>query len=74
MEDEGYSGSTMVRPGLEFLRDLASEGKLDAILIYAPDHLSRRYAYQVLLIEEFQRNGVEIVFLKSAHGSSPEEL
>jgi site-specific DNA recombinase len=73
LEDEGYSGSTLVRPGLEFLRDLASEGRLDTVLIYAPDRLSRRYAYQVLLMEEFQRNGVETVFLKSVHGSSPEE-
>ncbi|MDD5599719.1 MAG: recombinase family protein [Victivallaceae bacterium] len=73
LEDEGYSGSMLARPGLERLRDLASEGKLDAVLIYAPDRLSRRYAYQVLLVEELQRNGVETVFLKSVQGDSPED-
>ena len=73
LEDEGYSGSLLVRPGLERLRDLAAEGRIDTVLVYAPDRLSRRYAYQVLLMEEFQRNGVETVFLKSVKGDSPED-
>ena len=59
-QDEGYSGASLVRPGLERLRDLASEGQMEAVLIYAPDRLSRKYAYQVLLIEEFSRHGVEV--------------
>src|SRR5262252_7170366 len=53
IEDEGYSGATLVRPGLERVRDLAAEGQIDAVLVYSPDRLSRKYAYQVLLIEEF---------------------
>ena len=72
-KDEGYSGSTLLRPGLERLRDLACEGQIDTLLIYSPDRLSRRYAYQVLLIEEFARNGVEVVFIKSPKASTPEE-
>src|SRR5258707_10906322 len=43
-EDEGYSGASLIRPGLERVRDLAAEGQLDAVLVYAPDRLSRRYA------------------------------
>jgi predicted site-specific integrase-resolvase len=72
-EDEGYSGATLARPGLERLRDLAAEGQIEVALIYAPDRLSRRYAYQVLLIEELSRHGVETVFLKSAAAETPEE-
>jgi site-specific DNA recombinase len=72
-EDEGYSGSVLARPGLERLRDLAAEGLVETILVYAPDRLSRNYAYQVLLIEEFGRGGAETLFLKSAGGDSPEE-
>ncbi len=72
-EDEGYSGSVLNRPGLERLRDLASEGVLETVLVYGPDRLSRKYAYQVLLLEEFNRRGVETVFLKSAGGDSPED-
>jgi len=58
-EDEGFSGASLVRPGLERLRDLAAEGQLEAVLVYSPDRLSRKYAYQILLTEEFGRNGVE---------------
>src|SRR5215467_2633826 len=72
-EDEGYSGAILARPGLERLRDLAAEGQIQAVLVYAPDRLSRKYAYQVLLIEEFSRHGVETIFLKSAPAQTPEE-
>src|SRR5882672_3807177 len=72
-EDEGYSGAVLARPGLEHLRDLAAEGQIQVVLVYAPDRLSRKYAYQVLLMEEFSRHGVETVFLKSAAAETPEE-
>jgi hypothetical protein len=42
-QDDGYSGATLVRPGLEALRDLAAEGYLQTVLVYAPDRLSRKY-------------------------------
>jgi len=72
-EDEGYSGSNLVRPGLERIRDLAAEGQLETILVHSPDRLSRKYAYQVLLLEEFSRYGAEVIFLKSVRGNTPEE-
>ena len=65
-EDDGYSGASLIRPGLERVRDLAAEGLIQAILVYAPDRLSRRYAYQILLIEEFARAGVETLFARAA--------
>src|SRR6266566_8725749 len=46
-QDEGYSGASLVRPGLEALRDLAAQGQIVAALIHSPDRLSRKYAYQV---------------------------
>ncbi len=72
-EDEGYSGATLDRPGLERIRDLAAEGQIQVVLAYAPDRLSRKYAYQILLIEEFARHGVETVFVKSPQGDSAED-
>ena len=72
-QDEGYSGATLVRPGLEHLRDLASEGQIETLLVYSPDRLSRKYAYQVLLIEKFARHGVEVQFVKSPKATTPEE-
>src|SRR5256884_4725525 len=46
-EDEGYSGATLARPGLERLRDLVAEGQVQAVLVYGPDRLSRvaKYAF-----------------------------
>ena len=72
-EDEGYSGATLERPGLERVRDLAAEGQIQVMLAYSPDRLSRKYAYQILLIEEFARHGVEMVFVKSPQGDSAED-
>ena len=72
-QDEGYSGATLLRPGLEALRDLAAAGHIEAVLIYSPDRLSRKYAYQVLLAEELSRCGVELVFLKAPSGATPED-
>lgn len=72
-QDEGYSGSVLVRPSLERLRDLACEGSIEAILVHSPDRLSRKYAYQVLLMEEFARHGVEIRFIQSPQVTTPEE-
>jgi len=72
-QDEGYSGATLVRPGLEALRDLAAEGQIAAALVYSPDRLSRKYAYQVLLGEELSRCGVELIFLKAPAGVTPED-
>jgi site-specific DNA recombinase len=72
-QDEGYSGAVLVRPGLEALRDLAAEGQIAAALIYSPDRLSRKYAYQVLLSEELSRCGVELIFLKAPACTTPED-
>jgi site-specific DNA recombinase len=72
-EDEGYSGATLERPGLERIRDLAAEGQIEVVLAYAPDRLSRKYAYQILLIEELARHGVETRFVKAPQGATAED-
>jgi site-specific DNA recombinase len=71
--DEGHSGATLVRPGLEALRDLAAQGCLDVVLVYSPDRLARKFAYQALLIEELARCGVRVEFVKGPRGDSPED-
>ena len=71
--DEGYSGATLVRPALERLRDRVAAGAVDRVYVHSPDRLARRYAYQVLLIDEFRRLGIEILFLNRAIGLSPED-
>ena len=57
--DSGYSGSNMDRPGLQdMIRDVES-GKLDMVLVYKLDRLSRSQKETLFLIEDvFQKNNV----------------
>src|SRR5947209_1312936 len=71
--DDGYSGATLVRPALERLRDAVAAGNLDRLYVHSPDRLARKYAYQVLLLDEWQHAGVEVVFLNRAVGTTPED-
>ena len=71
--DEGYSGAILLRPALERLRDAAAAGQLACVYVHAPDRLARRYAHQVLLIEELRRAGVEVVFLNRPIGGTAED-
>src|ERR1700758_188666 len=71
--DDGVSGSILVRPGLERLRDQAAAGAIDRLYVLDPDRFSRKYAYQVLILEELTRCGVEVVFLCNPPGRGPEE-
>ena len=71
--DEGYSGTTLQRPALEKLRDRAAEGGIDVLYIHSPDRLARRYAYQVVLMEELAGHGVSVVFLHGPEGRSAED-
>jgi site-specific DNA recombinase len=71
--DDGVSGSTLNRPALERLRDAAYVGGFKRLYVHSPDRLARKYAYQVLIVDELQKHGIEIVFLNRAIGASPEE-
>ena len=71
--DEGYSGATLVRPALEQLRDLAALGGVEVLYVHSPDRLARKYVFQVLLLDEFVRVGVRVVFLNQAPQQTPED-
>src|SRR5215212_1281003 len=76
--DEGYSGAGLVRPGLERLRDAVAAGLIERLYVHAPDRLApdrlaRRYAHQVLLVEEFRRAATEVVFLNGPIGGTAED-
>ena len=70
--DNGYSGSTLVRPALERLRDQLAQGDINELYVHSPDRLSRKYAYQMILLEEFKALGVEVVFLNFEVNDNPE--
>lgn len=63
----------MLEGGPLAVRDLAAEGRIEAVLVLSPDRLSRKYAYQVLLLEEFARCGVACEFVESPPAETPQE-
>ena len=69
--DDGYSGALLARPELDRLRDGAQAGAFDAILVLSPDRLSRKYAYLILILEEFERFGTPVIFLEQPPGDDP---
>ena len=71
--DDGFSGASLLRPALERLRDQVAAGVIDRVYVHSPDRLARKYAYQVLLVDELERAGTELRFLNYRVGSSPED-
>jgi len=71
--DDGHSGASLRRPGLDRLRDAAAGARLDRILITAPDRLARNYVHQVLLLEELQGYGCEVRFLDRPMSQDPHD-
>jgi site-specific DNA recombinase len=71
--DDGFSGATLARPALDALRDQAVAGAIEEVLVLSPDRLARNHAHQLVLIEEFKRLGVEMVFVNRPIAHSPED-
>ena len=71
--DNGHSGTTLVRPALERLRDMVALSAVDVVYVHSPDRLARSYAHQVLLLEEFAGADARVVFLNRPIGDSPED-
>jgi site-specific DNA recombinase len=70
--DEGISGARLDRPALDRLRDAARRGEFDAVVILSPDRLARNYAHQWLLIEEFEKTHIQVIFLQNPFGDTPQ--
>ena len=66
-----YTGVELARPELDRLRDGAEAGAFEAVLVYDPDRLSRKYAYQILILEEFERLGIPMIFLNTPPPDDP---
>ena len=71
--DDGYSGSALLRPALETLRDQIASSMIDRLYIHSADRLARKFSHQAILLEEFSRHECQVVFLNQ-HGmpDSPE--
>ncbi|MBI2063877.1 MAG: recombinase family protein [Candidatus Yanofskybacteria bacterium] len=71
--DEGWSGDVLARPALDELRQDAKNKIWDAVLIYDPDRLARRYSYQELVMDELREAGVEVIFITISAPKNPED-
>jgi site-specific DNA recombinase len=71
--DDGLSGASLNRPGLDRLRDCVRNRELDVVLITAPDRLSRHYIHQMVLLEEFERGGCRVEFLERPMSQDPHD-
>lgn len=61
--DDGYSGSELLRPALERLRDHVAASMIDRLYVHSPDRLARNFAHQAILLEEMNKHGCEVIFL-----------
>lgn len=61
--DQAVSGHSLVRPGLDRLRDAAVAGAFQVLLCLSPDRLTRNLGAQYMLLQELRRHGVEVLFL-----------
>src|SRR3989304_6052762 len=71
--DDGYSGADLNRPGLDQLRDIAAEGLIEAVLVLSPDRLSRKQAHQIILLEDFKKQNIQVIFANQPISDSAED-
>ncbi len=71
--DDGYSGSTLARPGLDRLRDAIRNRDIDHLMLTSPDRLARNYVHQMVLLEEFAQFGCQITFLDRPMSDDPHD-
>ena len=72
--DDGYSGSYLERPALDKLRDALDAKLYDVVVIYDQDRLSRTLSHQLLLTEEIEKSGAQLVFVSSEYKRTPEGI
>ena len=60
-DDGGFSGGTLERPALKRLLADIEAGRVDVVVVYKIDRLSRSLMDFAKLVEVFDRNGVTFV-------------
>ncbi|WP_027416189.1 recombinase family protein [Aneurinibacillus terranovensis] len=70
--DEGISGEFLDRPALSRLRQDVRDGLITKIVCLDPDRLSRKLMNQLLVTDEFDKRGVELVFVNGEYARTPE--
>src|ERR1700760_4441613 len=71
--DDGYSGASLNRPGLDQLRDRVRRSILHRVMITSPDRLARNYVHQMVLMEELERAGCSVEFIDRPMSQDPHD-
>ena len=71
--DDGYSGATLKRPGLDRLRDRAAMAAFECVLMTAPDRFARNYVHQMLLVDELTQRGCRVEFVERPMSDDPHD-
>lgn len=71
--DEGYSGSMLERPSLDFMLDAAKNQEFDVLYIYDLGRLSRQLSHLLVVIEQLEKHEREIVSLHERITGTPED-
>lgn len=69
-DDGGYSGGSMERPALRRLLDDIAQGRVDVVVVYKIDRLTRSLADFARMVELFDRRGVSFVSVTQAFNTT----
>src|SRR3989344_4353645 len=72
-KDDGWSGSILARPGLDQLRDDSTKRIWEAVILYDPDRLARKYSYQELIMDEMNENNIDVLFVTTPPAKTDED-
>jgi site-specific DNA recombinase len=69
---EDYTGTKLSRPALDQLRELIDTKQIDTVIVYELDRLARKLSGQIIIEEEFKRQGVTIEYALGEYPDTPE--
>ena len=72
--DNGWSGDSLARPALDQLRMDAKKKNWEAVLIYDPDRLARRGAWQEVVMEELKELEIDVLFVTIPKPKTDEDI
>lgn len=69
---DDVSGAIFERPGITDARDRIKKGGVTHFICYDPDRFARNLSHQLIITEEIERAGVELVFVNFKWENTPE--
>ncbi len=69
---EDYTGTTVDRPELDKVYDLARQGAITGLVVLELDRLARGLAKQIIIEDELARQGVTVDYVLASYDDTPE--